>query len=409
VVDLATANGPSNNVSILLGKGDGTFKPAVNYSTFPGASTLAVGDFNGDGKPDLVAATNGTLSILIGNGEGTFKASVQLGLSGTPGVVAVADLTGKGRSDIAVTTPKDQLAVLLSNGDGTFKPAVNYTVPTGLTAVAVGDFNGDGVPDLVAVDNPTGMSVLPGNGDGTFGAPVSYAAGPQPYFAVVADFNGDARSDVAVVNFNPTDVDVLLGAATTSDLTLTKSHSGDFMQGQTGAVYTIAVNNLGPATTAGTVTVTDTLPQFETASAMAGTGWTCVLSTTTCTRFDPLPSGGTYPPITLTVNIDPAAPASLANTATVAGGADGNAANNTSVDTANVTAAAWSIVSGNLPDGLAMSAAGEISGTPTTDGDSMFVVGVTDANGATASQMFDLTVADPSSGSMGAMKRRQRH
>jgi hypothetical protein len=427
VVDLAIA-GPTN-VSILLGKGDGTFKPAVNLTTSSGGGVLAAGDFNGDGKTDLAVTAAGGLSIMIGNGDGTFKASMPIELSGNPGFVAVADLTGKGRSDLAVTTPRDQLAVLLSNGDGTFKPAVNYTVPAGLNSVAVGDFNGDGVPDLVATGGTSGSaSVLLGNGDGTFGQPLSYTAGAQAMYAAVADYNSDGRADVAVGDFTPGTVNVLLAAATTSDLTITKSHAGDFMQGQTGAAYTISVANVG-GPSGGVVTVTDTLPPLMTATAMTGTGWNCTLAGATCTRVDGLPSGGTYPPITLTVNIDPAAPASMVNTATVAGGADANLGNNSSMDTANVIAAlaivttsldpgapgapydvllaanggtppyAWSIVSGSLPDGVTMSGAGEISGTPTAAGDSMFVVMVTDAVGATASQMLDLTIADsPASG-----------
>jgi uncharacterized repeat protein (TIGR01451 family) len=116
------------------------------------------------------------------------------------------------------------------------------------------------------------------------------------------------------------------------DLTITKTHSGSFTQGQTGATYTITVSNVGGTATAGTVTVTDTLPTGLTATAISGTGWTCTLSTLTCTRSDALAASASYPAITLTVNVASAAPASITNTATVSGGGEVNTANDTAGD-----------------------------------------------------------------------------
>lgn len=108
-------------------------------------------------------------------------------------------------------------------------------------------------------------------------------------------------------------------------LTLAKSHSGNFAQGQTGATYTLTVSNVGAAATTGTVTVTDTLPSGLTATAMTGPGWACTVATLTCTRSDPLASGASYPPITLTVNVAPTASGSVTNSATVSGGGGGTA------------------------------------------------------------------------------------
>ena len=119
------------------------------------------------------------------------------------------------------------------------------------------------------------------------------------------------------------------GAAT--DLTLNKSHVGTFSQGQIGAVYTLTANNIGAAVTSGTVTVTDTLPASLTATAMSGTGWTCTLATTSCTRSDPL-ANGSYPAITLTVNVAANAPASVTNTASVSAAGRPTPANNTAND-----------------------------------------------------------------------------
>src|SRR6266404_245664 len=95
------------------------------------------------------------------------------------------------------------------------------------------------------------------------------------------------------------------------DLTITKSHSGNFTQGQVGATYSITATNSGFAATSGTVTVTDTLPAGLTATAISGTGWTCVLGTLTCTRSDALAAGASYPAITLTVNVANNAAASV--------------------------------------------------------------------------------------------------
>src|SRR5262249_25787978 len=137
-----------------------------------------------------------------------------------------------------------------------------------------------------------------------------------------------------------------------SDLTIAKSHSGNFVQGHIGSIYTITASNVGAGATNGTVTGTDTLPTGPTppamsrtgwgcpppplsrprprlpATAMSGTGWVCTLATLTCTRTDALAASAAYPAITLTVNVASNAPASVTNTATVSGGGDVNGANN---------------------------------------------------------------------------------
>ena len=116
----------------------------------------------------------------------------------------------------------------------------------------------------------------------------------------------------------------------TADLTITKTHTGNAQQGQTGFPYTITAQNVGASSTAGTVTVTDTLPAGLTLNAISGSGWSCSGGgTPTCTRSDVLASGASYPPITLTVNVSSSAPATVTNTATVSGGGDTNPANDT--------------------------------------------------------------------------------
>ncbi len=121
-----------------------------------------------------------------------------------------------------------------------------------------------------------------------------------------------------------------------SDLTIVKVANGTFTQGQTGATYTLTVTNAGTGPTSAAVSVTDTLPVGLTATAIAGTGWTCVLATLTCTRGDVLAPAASYPPITLTVNIAANAPANVVNIATVSGGGETNTGNNTSTVTTPV-------------------------------------------------------------------------
>jgi uncharacterized repeat protein (TIGR01451 family) len=121
-------------------------------------------------------------------------------------------------------------------------------------------------------------------------------------------------------------------ASLNPDLTIVKSHSGSFTQGDTGDTYSLTVTNSGGAATSGTVTVTDTVPAGLTATAMSGTGWTCTQPAGPCTRSDALNANASYPVITLTVNVANNAPSSVTNTATVAGGGEVNTSNDTATD-----------------------------------------------------------------------------
>lgn len=141
------------------------------------------------------------------------------------------------------------------------------------------------------------------------------------------------------------------------DLAITKSHVGNFTRGQEGAVYTVNVSNAGNAVTDGTVTVVDTLPTGLAATAIGGTGWTCNLGTLTCTRSDVLAAGGSYPAITVTVNVVDGAGTSVTNKATVSGGGDLNTLNNVAQDPTAIDFITVSVNAPNIvPDNAARNA-----------------------------------------------------
>jgi uncharacterized repeat protein (TIGR01451 family) len=126
------------------------------------------------------------------------------------------------------------------------------------------------------------------------------------------------------------------GVQSTVDLTIAKSHTGNFTQGQAGATYSITVSNVGTTTSAGTVTMTDTLPTSLVPTSIAGTGWTCLLATASCTRSDALTAGSSYPLITVTVTVAANAPSSVTNSATVSGGGETYTANDTASDATTI-------------------------------------------------------------------------
>ncbi len=119
---------------------------------------------------------------------------------------------------------------------------------------------------------------------------------------------------------------------TPPDLAITKSHGDTFHPGDSGKIYTLTVTNNGPGSTTGTITVVDALPAGLTATTIAGTGWNCTLGTLTCTRNDALSAGSSYPSISVTVNVDGNAPASVTNQASVSGSGDNTPGNDTASD-----------------------------------------------------------------------------
>lgn len=228
-LDLVVGNGGGGFVSVLLGKGDGTFEPVVHYQTGLGPlSHLAVGDFNGDGDLDFVTANYGSnnVTLLLGNGDGTFQKPSSFDVGKNPMGIAAGDMNGDGKLDLVVANQNctysrppcgtATVSVLLGNGDGTFQAHKDFLVGHPINDVTVGDFNGDGKLDLAVVGRyaddvqSASVSILLGKGDGTFRAPLSYRLNTNPCSIATADFNGDGKLDLVVLD-NVGVVSILLG------------------------------------------------------------------------------------------------------------------------------------------------------------------------------------------------------
>ena len=213
-LDLVTANSGSDNVSVLLNQGDGTFASQVNYGVGSGPYSVAVGDLDGDNDLDLVTANSGSdnVSVLLNQGSGTFASQVSYGVGGLPRSVAVGDLDGDNDLDlVTANSGSHNVSVLLNQGDGTFASQVSYGVGVTPLSVAVGDLDGDGDLDLVTANyNDDNVSVLMNEGDGTFASQVTYGVGSLPYSVPVGDLDRDGALDLITANAASGNVSVLL-------------------------------------------------------------------------------------------------------------------------------------------------------------------------------------------------------
>ena len=253
-IDLAVGNFDGDSVSILLGNGDGTFQVTVDYPTGTLPSALAFSDFNGDGIVDLAVANFGlvggtSVSILLGNGNGTFQPHVDYAAALLTDGVTVGDFNGDGKQDLAAANAESNtVSVLLGNGDGTFQNHVDYATAIGPSSVVSGDFDGDANIDLATADYNNGassgfVSLLLGNGDGTFQTRLDYATGSGAQAVAAGDLNSDGRLDLATTNFTAASVSVLL--QTTTSVSPASIAFPPQAIGTTSQPQTVTLTNLG--------------------------------------------------------------------------------------------------------------------------------------------------------------------
>jgi hypothetical protein len=216
-IDIATADGGGNQVSILPGNGNGTFQPYVSVSVAPdGPRGMICADVNDDGKKDIIVANAmaANIDVLYGNGNFTFAAPVKYTVGSNPRYMAYADLNGDGREDLVVPADNDNnVTVLYGNATGGFTGSTVLPNVTRATAVAVANFDGVNGLDLAVIGTGNSNSVLHlffNDGTGHFGAPTDYATALNPQDIAAADFNGDGKPDVAVTGHNSNMVGVHL-------------------------------------------------------------------------------------------------------------------------------------------------------------------------------------------------------
>jgi uncharacterized repeat protein (TIGR01451 family) len=348
-----------NPITVNVVVAPAAFPSVTNAATISGGGEPAYNNGNNsasdpttvNGVADVRIAKSHSSSFTVGvNGTYTLTAS-NSGTLATSGTITVVDNLPSGLT----------IAAPLPTGTGwtcTATVGGNTVTCTSSTAIAAGATSPNPITVTVAVAPAAFPSV-------TNTATIS--GGGEPAY----NNGNNSASDPTTVNGIP-------------DLTIAKTHTGNFTQGQSGVTYSITVTNSGTAATSGTVTVTDTLPSGLTATGISGVGWICNLGSLTCTRSNALPVGLSYPIIALTVDVSLTAPATVTNTAVVSGGGENNASNNTANDLTTINAAA--------PPSVSLVKSVSPGGTQLPGTDLLYTITYTNTGGQPAN---NLVIVDP--------------
>ena len=248
VAGASAGNSRDEQAAVLLGRVNGSFAPAITYLLGSQPEAVALGDVNGDGRPDIAVANGGldAVQLLLNLGNGTFGTATNhaMGTGTGPLGIAVADMNGDGLPDLLTANHNGSVGVRLNSGGGQFGPVASYSVSAYPVSLSVGDVNNDGWPDVVTAGfGSDQLSVLLGAGGGLFGSATNYAtgAGSSPISVAIGDVNGDGATDLVSANFNAGTAGVFLSQAPV--LTLTGP-----MSGGAGTAITLSGTRLAGAT-----------------------------------------------------------------------------------------------------------------------------------------------------------------
>ena len=223
VLDIVTPNTVSHDVSVLLGRGDGSFRPAASFPAGKGPRTAVTADLDEDGRVDLAVSDVFDRAVLVlrGDGRGGFGAPTRLPAGDQPRNLITRDFNRDGHADLAVVNRReDEIGVYLGRGDGTFAAAMTYAAGNRLAVGEDGDaydldsadFDRDGRPDLAVANRASNnLSILPGNGDGTFRTGANYPVGKTPFDVTAGDFDRDRNPDLAVGNLDGKSISIFMG------------------------------------------------------------------------------------------------------------------------------------------------------------------------------------------------------
>lgn len=215
-MDLAVSVGGTSSVRIFMGKGDGTFETPVDYTVGAGPSKLVVADFNSDGFIDIavVCQTGNVVSVLLGSGDGTFGSRADAATGSGPSDLGFGDINEDQIVDLVISEESNSnIGILIGKGDGSFQTVVSTTTGGSPIGIEVQDFNNDTHLDVVSLNSADGMvSVFLGLGDGSFQARIDYVCGISPLGLVAGDYDGNGRLDVALTNSSDQKLTILFNS-----------------------------------------------------------------------------------------------------------------------------------------------------------------------------------------------------
>lgn len=212
IPDIVTLEPDVSQVDIVTVDAEGNFTlaPVQSFTDIPAMTSIAIADVNGDGSNDVIisdgSGSAAGVRVLFNDGHGNLSADISYPSEATAGngpvSVTAADVNGDGFPDLITANGSDgTVSVLINNGDGTFAAPLSYPAGADPVAVAVADLNGDGFPDLAVADaSGNSVQVLLNNGDGTFSAPLTMSVGANPVAVTLSDLDGDGKLDVVVVD-----------------------------------------------------------------------------------------------------------------------------------------------------------------------------------------------------------------